>query len=49
MRKQNLKFLKLLLIIFALSLVGIGISRSYFSDRVKVGGGSFSTGIWGEE
>jgi hypothetical protein len=49
MRKQNLKLLKLLLIIFALSLAGIGMSRSYFSGQVKVGGSSFSTGTWGEE
>ncbi|NIQ32891.1 MAG: hypothetical protein GTN80_04515 [Nitrososphaeria archaeon] len=49
MRKQSFKLLKLLLIIFALSLVGIGVSRSYFSSRVEVGEGSFSTGTWGEE
>jgi predicted ribosomally synthesized peptide with SipW-like signal peptide len=38
-----------LLAAILLSIVGIGVSRAYFSDQASVGGNSVTTGTWDEE
>jgi predicted ribosomally synthesized peptide with SipW-like signal peptide len=35
-----------LLAVILLSIVGIGVSRAYFSDQAKVEGNSVTTGTW---
>ncbi len=44
MKKRTRKVITLLFFILALAVVGIGVSRAYFSDQAKVEDNSFSTG-----